>query len=211
MNTHQSGRSAIGTGLTAAVRFAMILGFVLFSVGFVHAEERTLLGKDRYEHNGMGAWRVGAGHLAGKTVILSGYQGQLIINHKFGIGFAGENFEFENPISMTIGGEKYNVTCSTTGLDFELFTSSEKLIHPVYGVMVGGGTVENKRKSDSWTESDIFFVAEPRAGVELNVTRWLRVNGVVTWRFASGVDSELFDNSDLSGWTAMMTMKFGLF
>jgi len=211
MNWHRSPAEYSGKVATAMMRFSLILIVMAFGASLAKAGEQTLLGKDGYQHGGMGAWRLGAGHFAGKTIVFSGYQGQLIINHKFGIGIAGENFQFEFPIDVSIDGEEYGITVTTTGLDLEMFCSAEKLVHPVCGVTVGGGSLDCRHKAEDWTESELFFVTEPRIGIEMNVARWMRISGVATWRFASGVDTELFDNADLGGWTALVAMKFGSF
>jgi hypothetical protein len=202
-----SVNSLIKTFLTAIAVVTILLA------GSVHvdAAEQTLIGKDRYPQGGMGSWRVGAGHLAGETIVMSGYQWQWIINHKVGIGLMGESAQFETPVNFTRGGEKYELKYNLTGVEFEMFPNSDGLFHRSCSIMIGGGSLDNERTSDRWSEKDVFFVVEPRTGIEMNVTKWMRVNGSFAWRFVSGVDSEVFSQKDMGGWTAMMTMKFGWF
>lgn len=190
---------------------ASAVTLIMAGSGMAQASEHALISSGKYDQGFMGSTRLGAGNLAGKTVFMSGSQLQWIINHKVGIAITSESAGCGNQTDMTIGGKEYDVYYQLTGLEIEMFPDSDKMIHRSCGITVGGGLIESENRVEFWRESDMFFMIEPRTGIEMNVTKWMRVNGVFSWRFASGVNSELFDNKDMSGWTAMMTMKFGWF
>jgi hypothetical protein len=58
---------------------------------------------------------------------------------------------------------------------------------------------------------DSFFVFEPAAQVNLNVTKNFRISGGVSYRYVSGVNLPASTNADLSGPTAVVTFRFGTF
>jgi hypothetical protein len=68
---------------------------------------------------------------------------------------------------------------------------------------------------DNQSNDDAVFVWEPGVGVELNVTKFFRINFGASCRFVSGINadnkSDGFENKDFSGLNGSVTFKFGRF
>ena len=59
--------------------------------------------------------------------------------------------------------------------------------------------------------SDHFAVLEPGAGLEVNVTPWLRVVTGASYRFIGGANIPAVTGRDLSGVAGTLSFKFGKF
>jgi hypothetical protein len=213
MKSREAHKHMLSYALTLMLGMVVVAGLILLTAGFALAgEERTLFSDRDYDHGGMGAFHHGMGSFAGETQYMTGWQGQWVINHKFGIGVMGYNSGPEDGFDVTVDGTEYNVEMAYAGLDFECFDESDRMLHCVRGLTIGGGSLISRRNlDDKKVENSGFFMIVPRAGLEVNVVDWMRVSVVGSYRFGSGLDSKLFDNGDLRGWTVMAGFKFGSF
>lgn len=59
--------------------------------------------------------------------------------------------------------------------------------------------------------ADLFFVVEPGANVDINVTSFFRLGIGASYTFVSGVSFEGLRNSDFIGASGVITFKFGKF
>lgn len=177
------------------------------------AQDETLLGSD-IESGGYGGPLVTFGEINGETGVFFGGQGGWIINHTFVLGARGyglvntiEAKEFEN--------SRLEFGCG--GALLEYVYASSKLLHFSIQAMIGAGGVqyaqEDYTQGDpeySYSE-DAFFVLEPGINLELNIHRNFRLSVGATYRYVNGVDYEDLSDSDLSGATAQILLKFGVF
>jgi hypothetical protein len=92
------------------------------------------------------------------------------------------------------------------GLEFEYIGAWDRLIHYSLQLLAGGGGVTLFD-----VESDPVFVLEPVARMEVNITKWFRVNVGGGYRFVSGVDVGPLENSDFSAFFGDLQFKFGSF
>jgi hypothetical protein len=101
------------------------------------------------------------------------------------------------------------------GLDLEYIASSNDLVHFSLELLIGGGGMGFKDEDDDGFNNHRtmkgFFVLEPSAHVNLNVTQFFRIAGGVSYRYVNGLQSPLSTNADLSGPSAVLTLKFGKF
>lgn len=98
------------------------------------------------------------------------------------------------------------------GLELGYVHRPDELVHVSLGLLIGAGVVTWTPNGQSDTEADDgFFVAEPEVDVVLNATRSVRAVLGVSYRLTQGV--ELFDlrSADLSGFAAVVSVKFGSF
>jgi hypothetical protein len=83
--------------------------------------------------------------------------------------------------------------------------------------MIGAGSVRYAVKNwqephdDVNYEEDAFFVIEPGVDAILNVHKHLRIAAGASYRYTSGVGYESLSDSDLSGITLQVLLKFGVF
>lgn len=198
--------------VTLLVGIIVVIGLILMTAGFALAgDETTLFPSEIYDNGGMVSTGHGIGNFAGETEYAHTWQLQWVINHKIGVGLIGYHMGPQETIDVTVKGHPYEVKYSTLGADFECFSGYEMAFHPLLGMTVGGGFVESVQQDGPQDESSGFFLVAPRAGLEANVTRWMRISATVSYRAGLGLDSNLFDSGDISGYTVMFNMKFGTF
>ncbi len=93
-----------------------------------------------------------------------------------------------------------------------------ELVHFEFNTLIGAGAL-GRRDSftddfdeyDRDTESDAFFILEPSMNMELNVTRFFRITGGVSYRYTSGAEIMNIDDNALSGFSGVIVLKFGSF
>lgn len=196
-----------------------------------HAQMETLFNKSKSDTKkkvSVGGYGTAVGKLTplnGKLGVLTGMEGGVLLNHKLMLGAAGygltNNIESANP--LTPRDRREYLQFWYAGLMAEYTHNSDKLIHWSVGGLLGGGGVgrregrwrdgwfDDDHDGDGWYDGSGFFVAEPFASVEVNVTRWLRINAGGSYRFVAGSDTPGIKDSDLSGPSFKFGIKAGKF
>ncbi len=186
----------------------------------VCAQERTLFDIENIEHGGYGAFVTKVTKINGEGAVLMGGRGGWIINHVFAIGGGGYGL-VNNIHSQNLGpwGERF-VSLGYGGLDLEAIVNSDEIVHFSVHTLIGAGGVGFRNDwTDGWNDNnsdydhhtDGFFVAEPGFNVDLNVTPWFRLSAGASYRYIAGVASNASTNDDLSGPSAMLSLRFGKF
>lgn len=103
-----------------------------------------------------------------------------------------------------------------TGFVPEYTINSNKLFHVAVGALIGGGGVMKNERFKAGDESENFdnsgfFVGEPHANFEMNITSYLRLAIGGSYRFVSGSNTAGITDSKLSGPAAHFTIKAGRF
>jgi hypothetical protein len=160
-----------------------------------------------------------------QAAMMVGGEINVIFDRSLNIGLAGYGLvsdvysntkdEFDNPYYLEIG---YG------GINVEPILFSKKLIHVSFPVLLGaGGVAETNYRlidtaiapEDQWdfspNRSDFFLVAEPGINAEINVTRFMRVTGGVSYRFVSDVQIPELSKASLDGMSANLSLRFGWF
>lgn len=196
-----------------------------------HAEMQTLFSpkkNDTKKRITVGGYGTAVGKLTslnGELGVLSGVEGGVLLNHKLMLGAAGygltNNISAPHPTNPS--ERKEYLQFWYTGLMAEYTHNSDKLVHWSVGGLLGGGGVgrregrwrdiwnDNDHNGNGWYDGSGFFVAEPFAGVEVNVTHWLRINAGGSYRFIAGSDTPGIKDSDLSGPSFKFGIKAGKF
>lgn len=179
----------------------------------VFAQEETLLSGD-IESGGFGGPALKVTQINGEGAVLVGGRGGWIINHSFVLG--GGGYGLVNDISAKVPDTSRGLTLLEMGyggLDLEYIASSDNLIHLSIGLLIGGGGVGYKDEHlvGENRNMDQFFIVEPSAHVNLNVTEFFRIAAGVSYRYVNGVNSAVTSDADLSGPSAVLTLKFGTF
>ncbi|MBN2634719.1 MAG: hypothetical protein JXR61_00510 [Prolixibacteraceae bacterium] len=204
--------------------------FVLLTFVFVfsYAQEdeksieiRTLSGQNSLGF--YGAATVGYSQMEAKDALVIGGRAGLIFNHSTAIGLAGYGF-FNNldGNNLPVGSNAwYSLAGGYGGLFIEPIVGATKLIHISFPVLVGMGGVGLVRNVGPGTwddpfdiempENDFFFIVEPAAELELNVTSFFRMVANLSYRFTSNVDLIGKTPDVLQGWNFGLTFKLGKF
>jgi hypothetical protein len=179
----------------------------------VMAQDETLLSGE-VESGGYGGPICKIGRINGEAGIFVGGQGGWIINHRFVLG--GKGYGLVNDVDIE-GSRNLRLDFGCGGAFLEYIISPHELLHLSLHSMIGaGGVVYSVRKyTDDQApvnyNGDAFFVVEPGINCILNVTNYFRIGAGVTYRYVDGVKYESLSDSDLSGASAEVLLKFGVF
>lgn len=180
----------------------------------------TLLGQDGpLAYGGYGGVDVRYGRLANHDALLVGGEAALLLNHRLAIGVGGLGLAnlVDGPPSSE-GNASY-MGFGYGGLVIRHNFVNQRLVYLSVGTLVGAGGIgffeevgeyEYEYDLEEFDE-DPFFVVEPSLGIHLNVTRWLRVGGSVSYRYTKGIDCEGFTDRDFRGPSAGGQVAFGWF
>jgi hypothetical protein len=180
------------------------------------AQEQTLF-SGKVEHGGYGGPVVKFLSVNGKLGVLVGGHGGWIINHTLVLGGGGYGL-VNNVAANRLGplNEEY-IDFGYGGFEAEWVMNSDKLVHFSIHTLIGGGGVQYRNQGEDITyrnqNSDGFFVFEPGATIDLNVTTWMRFSAGASYRFVNGVDSnsDVTSDEDLTGPSAILMVRFGKF
>jgi hypothetical protein len=103
------------------------------------------------------------------------------------------------------------------GVLLEYIYASNKVMHFGVQAMIGAGGVkygeiDYTQDNDEFSYTDdAFFVFEPGINLELNIHENFRLSAGILYRYVNGVDYEDLSDSDLSGVSGQVVLKFGAF
>ena len=69
----------------------------------------------------------------------------------------------------------------------------------------------NPQDSEFPIEDTIFFVVEPGIEIELNISPYFRLGFGATYRYITGTELLNVSDSDVSGGSGMISLRFGRF
>ncbi len=195
------------------MKYHLFLLFGLFTLP-VFAQEQTLIGAGEIENGGFGGPELKITSINGETAVFMGGRGGWIMNHTFSLGGAGYGL-VTNVHSKNADSVHQFIHMGYGGLDLEYITSSNDLIHLSLGLLIGAGGIGFKNNLEDVVDHhptmESFFVLEPSVHANLNVTRFFRIAGGVSYRYINGVKNSLSTNTDMSGLSGVLTLMFGKF
>jgi hypothetical protein len=193
----------------------------------VVAQEETLF-RGEIESGWYGGALFKVGQINSETGFLVGGQGGWIINHRFVLG--GKGYILVNPVDIE-GLQNIVVGFGCGGALFEYIIASNKLLHFNIESMIGIGGVYNDVKVNKKYHDPIDYtgdaclVLEPGMNLMLNVIKNFRIGVGASYRYVYGIDYDPgapyrnvieddyknISDSDLSGVTVQIILKFGAF
>jgi hypothetical protein len=194
-----------------------VLVAIIFAASMLHAEDQMLF-SGKIVHGGFGAPVAKITKIKDQNAILIGGRGGWIINHTLVLGLGGYALVNENIDKTQIApGHSRFMGMGYGGFELEYIILPHQLFHPTIGILAGGGSINyidryyDEVDDQDDDDFDGFFILEPAASVELNVIPLLRANFGVSYRMVSGVEYYGLKDSDFSGLSANLTLKFGKF
>lgn len=158
----------------------------------------------------------------GKFGLLTGGYGGVLLNNKIMLG-AGA-YSLVNNVdlpTLNVDGRKEYLNYWYTGLAFEYIHNSHKLLHWTAGTLIGGGAagrLDKNRWDDDWDhdrdhvyDNHGLFVAEPFANIELNITKFLRLDIGASYRYVAGSNTTGITDGKLGGPSVNVGIKAGKF
>lgn len=176
-------------------------------------DTETLISGD-IESGGYGGPVVKIGQIHGKNGVFVGGQGGWIINHQFIIGGGGYGLTNDILMQGIESTEDLYLNFGYGGLFLEYIIAPKKLVHVAVNSLIGAGGVSFRDKDYQQTDTyndDSFFVLEPGICLALNLHNHIRVTLGGNYRYITGADMEGTSNSELSGATFEVRLKFGSF
>ncbi len=177
---------------------------------------QTLFNED-IRHGGQGGLIFGATHINGQLSYLRGRRGAWIINFdddhaiNLGLGSYRTRTDFD-PVNWTLDIPEPDLKTNYGGFEIEYVNQSYRLVHFSIQALIGSGSVRyDDRNIELDKTRDTYFVLQPGANLNLNVTHWFRVQAGMLYRYAGSVSLEGTSNSDLSGATGFIGLRFGSF
>jgi hypothetical protein len=175
-----------------------------------------------HSYGGYGQMDAQMSTIDGEAATFQGVRGGLIIDHKYIIGLGGNGLQSSiyDPLD-----ESKKLVMGYGGLILGYTHKAADLIHLSSTLLVGAGHAGtydpeeldfDSEDEDHEDREDIgrelfFTVFEPQLMAEVNLFPWMRVGAGITYRMVQGGDVEGMDDSDLSGASGMLSMKFGAF
>lgn len=204
---------------------AMVMVLVGMTTAFGQGSERiqTLFGGDDVRLTGWGGPEVRLGQFNESAAIFAGAKGGLLINSMLTIGLGGYGVVTSHKIDDVFGPDtNAYLRMGYGGLVLVYTDSPNELIHFTANTLIGfGGASYTSSYSDFWEDHDNdnkntyassgFFVWEIGAGVEFNLTKWMRAELGGEYRLISGLDLAKRTNSDIAGFSGHLLFKFGSF
>ncbi|MBC7920983.1 MAG: hypothetical protein H7Z75_07795 [Ferruginibacter sp.] len=213
------------------MRNALFLAVILLASPFARAQQaapaspepETLFGRILKRSSGYGAAVTRFSSFHGELAVLAGGYGGWFINDRFLVG--GGAYGLASGISAPDADNRYPGKRSTWamgygGLVLEYTLHSKKLVHPSFNTLVGAGGVgkyvhginnNNQDWQDYGYDNSGFFVVEPGANVEVNLTRWFRFGAGASYRFIRGSNTSGITDAQLSAPAGNVSLKFGGF
>ena len=141
----------------------------------------------------------------------TGGGGGIIVDNVFIGAYGLGSIDFQDFFET---GEIESVKLAHGGLWLGGSWPTHKLVHLYGSAKVGWGALDIRIDDPNQYYEDIdkVFVLSPEIGVELNLTKWMRLSGTVGYRYLNGVNNgQAFTNDDFRGYTAGVTLRFGWF
>ncbi len=186
--------------------------FVLLG-GALHGQNVETLAGENITLGGFGGPVIQGTSINGETSVLLGGEGAFLINHTFGIG--GGGYGLINGADCTDNRIRKKLHFGYGGVKFYYISDYEKLFHITAGLLLGGGGVEEENEYDRDENEEEheygLLVIVPSLGVELNVVKFFRIGISANYRYVHGIDSPYYSDSDFSGFSASLFLKFGKF
>ena len=183
-------------------------------------EIRTLFGPD-VSHGGYGAITMGYTTINDEDAWIVGGRAAWIIDHGFALGVGGFGLANDIPLDdQWVNDEKMSLIVGYGGILLEPIFWAKAPVHLCMPILVAGGAV-SMAPSSYWTEdydwgaeyyhNDIIFVFEPGLELELNLTKFMRLSGGVSYRVTSEIELPGMDDDILNGLSSTFSLKFGKF
>ena len=178
-------------------------------------EKRAL----RISHSGYGAISTKYSRFNGEDAIVTGAYGGWLINHKLMLGAGGYALVTHHD---GYGASEANIqnkyVMGYGGFVAEYTFLEKKRIHASANVLLGFGAIATGHVPSGSSFEDFeshdesgFLVAEPSVSIETDVTKWFRVGVGAGYRLIGSGEMTGITNREMSGATANVTLKFGVF
>jgi hypothetical protein len=187
-------------------------------------EIRTILGYGG-TNGAYGGISVGYASIDKLDAVVMGMSGAWIINHSFAIGAAGSafisDFKYDDALNRNV-----NLTGGYGGLMLEPILFAKSPVHISIPIVIGAGGIAYARErmhndddynyyynDNDYSVEDAcpYAFIKPGIEVEMNMVSFIRLSLGAYYMETTKLDLNNTSKNALSGLSAMLTLKFGLF
>lgn len=154
---------------------------------------------------------VGFTQMDGDAVSLFNLRAGVNLKDKIAVGgYFNTSMNQIKPVSETVPNVYMDYWSAGGFVEYTVL--SRKAFHVTFPLYIGYGEVEmdNENGSAGLGEAG-FFQIEPSAMLEVNLNKYVRFNAGAGYRVIGQMDYRNFNQSDISGLTGYVGLKFGLF
>lgn len=212
----------------------IITGLVCFlAVAYVQAqryedvndprEVKSLLSKNN-QIEGFGGVDLKISDIIGERTMLVGGAGGVIINRSYFLGIAAYGLATQPSLDGVVPGpnteKRLTLYGGYGGVVVGGTILGKEVVHISLPITFGAGNLDvsdddffDQGLGDSQftVENSTFFVIEPAAQLEFNITSYLRVAAGVSYRWVTGLELMNVTNDDLIGLTGVLSVRIGRF
>lgn len=192
------------------IRILLVLSFFGIATTLATAQQKTLFDDPEIKIGGFGGVGAKVTQINNRTALLFGGGGAWVIERSFFVGGSGYSLLTEaTGEEMTNGALNMGYGGVVVGYQF----LPDELVHFNLQTLVGGGGVsyQNSVGGFSRENDDGFFIVEPSAEVEVNMTRHIKMGVQGSWRIVGDIELPGMTNALVSGPAAALIVKFGEF
>ncbi len=180
-------------------------------------EIKALFSKEN-EIKGFGGVDFNVTDLYKERSLLLGAYGGAIINRHVMFGLAGYGIATENQFQGA-SNAMLNIEGGYGGLYLGGIIFPNEVVHLTIPVLFGAGTFHIVDKQyfpgafdkEYVLESTAFFVVQPSAQLEVNITQFLRLGVGATYRLIRGSDLRNISDDELTNWGGVCSIRLGRF
>jgi len=208
-----------------------VVGWFMFSIAqgqqFTDSpksnEIKSLINKEK-EMTGFGNIDFRVGNVVDQQALIMGAYGGVLLNKNVMLGVAGYGIltesEFEGFNPETNETRDLNLYGGYAGMLLGFKVASKEIIHLSVPMVIGAGHLDvsddhyfdlANGDNDYTLESSPFFVFEPSALIELNISHHFRLGFGAGYRLVRGSALENLSDEDLSGYSGVISFQIGKF
>jgi len=184
-------------------------------------QTKTLLGNGT-KVRGFGSLDIRMTEFKDDLGLVMGVHGGIILNNHFVIGLGGYGLTTNFVVEESENFDQLYLYGGYGGLILGAIFSPKEVIHIYTPVLIGAGGMEVTDRNylnnfhrppdfGTFLENSAFFVVEPGVEIEVNVTRFFKIGLGASYRLVRESDLTKVSNSDLSGFSGGLSLKFGKF
>ena len=147
--------------------------------------------------------------IALQRTMIGGLGVGVIINRKISIGAVYnttiKNIHLPEPIGTG------NLKMAFEGVHFEYTIWPTQVVHLTFPLSAGLGQLQITGNTSAITGSPNFIFAEPGMVIEANIWKYAKLGIGTTYRYTANVTYGTITQDDLSGFNAIISLKFGYF